>query len=241
MSQDSQVALINTELNRELKDPAVVNALLSTTFKKMTAVTMKQALMEGMIRGFKFKDFLDKNVYAIPYGSGYSLVTSVDYSRKIGMKSGIVGTSAPIYKVKTNEKGEEKIISCEVTVKRKIGDYIGDFTAEVYFDEYYKKGNEYQGKYTPSMWDLKPRTMIAKVAEMHALRKACPESLAQNYIEDEITVEPVRSTIRDAVETPGKLRMGKFRKKGNEETETIESEEGDTQPGDSADGVDIEK
>jgi hypothetical protein len=29
-------------------------------------------------------------------------------------------------------------------------------------------------------------TMIAKVAEMHALRKACPEELAKSYIEEEM-------------------------------------------------------
>lgn len=29
--------------------------------------------------------------------------------------------------------------------------------------------------------------MIAKVAEMHALRKACPEVLSQQYVEEEMT------------------------------------------------------
>src|SRR4030042_5304087 len=140
---------------------------------------MKQAITEGMIRGFKFKDFLDKNVYAIPYSSGYSLVTSVDYARKVAQNSGLVGKNEPVF-----ETDGDKIVSCSVTVqkKSKIDGYVGDFTAKVYFSEYYKAGkNGY-----PSLWDTKPRTMIAKVAEMHALRMACPEELAKAYVEEEI-------------------------------------------------------
>ena len=36
--------------------------------------TMKKAIMEGMIRGYTFKDFLEKNIYAIPFKDNYSLV-----------------------------------------------------------------------------------------------------------------------------------------------------------------------
>lgn len=186
--------LINTEINTEIAKPEVQKALLATTFKGLTFLSMRQAMMEGMMRGFKFKDFLEKNVYAIPYGSGYSLITSVDYARKIGMKSGIVGVSAPTY-----ETDGEKIISCSVTVKRKIGEYVGEYTATVYFAEYYKTG--YNGK--PSLWDTKPRTMIAKVAEMHALRKACPEELSQAYVEEEMQKEtaliPEKQEITDEI------------------------------------------
>lgn len=186
--------LINNEINTEIAKQDVQKALLATTFKGLTFNSMKQALMEGMMRGYKFKDFLEKNVYAIPFRDGYSLITSVDYARKVGMKSGIVGVSAPTY-----ETDGEKIISCTVTVKRKIDSYIGEYTATVYFAEYYKGG--YNGK--PSLWDTKPRTMIAKVAEMHALRKACPEELAQAYVEEEMQKEtvviPLKQEITDEI------------------------------------------
>lgn len=171
----TKLELINQEINTEIEKVEVQKALLSTTFKGLDLLSMKKALMEGMMRGFTFNDFLEKNVYAIPYGSNYSLVTSVDYARKIGMNSGIVGKSAPIY-----EEKDGKIISCTVTVKRKIGDYIGDYTATVYFDEYTTNKN---------LWTTKPRTMIAKVAEMHALRMACPSELAQAYAEEEMEKE----------------------------------------------------
>lgn len=176
----SQVEIINAEINRELSNKEVGAALLATTFKGLTAVTMKQALMEGMIRGYKFVDFLQKDVYAIPYGQRYSLVTSIDRSRKIGARSGVTGKSAPTY---TEKDG--KIETCSVTVYKRNGHPEG-YTALVYFDEYTTGKN---------LWQTKPRTMIAKVAEMHALRMACPEELSQDYIEEEFAAERGHGTV----------------------------------------------
>lgn len=173
----SQIEIITREINSEMAKPEVQAALIATTFKGLDVNTMRRAAMEGMMRGFTFKDFLEKNVYAIPYGSGYSLVTSIDYSRKMGMRGGIVGVGAPDF-----EEKDGKIISCSVTVKRKVQDYIGEYTAKVFFNEYST------GK---SLWSTKPHTMISKVAEMHALRKACPEELSQQYIEEEFE-KPVK-------------------------------------------------
>jgi phage recombination protein Bet len=187
----TEITTITADINRQLADPKVANALLENTFKNFSVDNMKKAIMEGVIRGFTFKDFLEKKVYAIKYGEGYSLVTSIDHNRVIGMRSGVVGISAPTFTM-TEEKtvsGIPKPEACSITVKKKVGSTIGEFTAEVYFDEYYKAGKTYDGKYTPSMWDQKPRTMLAKVAEMHALRKACPEELAQAYVEEEMQKE----------------------------------------------------
>ena len=168
---------IKEEINKQLADPETLKSLLDTTFNGLEAPVAKRAMLEGMLRGFKFKDFLEKNVYAIPYGAKYSLVTSIDYSRKIGAKSGVVGVDAP--KFKYDEKG--KVESCSVTIKKRFADgYVGDFTAEPDFNEYTTGKN---------LWLTKPKTMIAKVAEMHALRKACPEELAQSYVEEEIERE----------------------------------------------------
>jgi len=159
----------------ELSNKETLNTLVTTTFKGLSELNVKQAMVEGMIRGFAFKDFLEKNVYAVPYGQNYSLVTSIDYARKIGMRSGVVGKSEPKYE----EDPRGGIVSCSVTIQRKIpgGDTIGDFTAKVYFSEYSTNRN---------LWASKPRTMLAKVAEMHALRMACPEELAQSYVEEEM-------------------------------------------------------
>ncbi len=179
------------EINRQLADKETFSTLVTTTFKGLAPTSVKRAILEGMMRGFKFKDFLEKNVYAIPFRDSYSLVTSVDYARKVGMRSGVVGVSEPVYE--ENDKG---IISCAVTVKRKVNEYVGEYTAKVYFSEY-NTGN--------NLWKSKPRTMIAKVAEMHALRKACPEEMAQSYIEEEMHAE-AKVVVEVPVE-PHKLKL----------------------------------
>lgn len=183
----SKLEIIQKEISTELAKPEIQKALVETTFKGLTIQSMQKAILEGMIRGFEFKDFLEKNVYAIPYGSGYSLVTSVDYARKVGMRSNVVGVSEPIY-----ETDGKNIISCMVTVKRKVNEYVGEYTAKVYFDEYTTGRN---------LWVSKPRTMIAKVAEMHALRKACPEELSQSYVEEELVKEIVKEEVVIDVES----------------------------------------
>ncbi len=169
----TQIQKYNEEIGRELADPGTMRALMVTTFKGISdEKQIRQAMLEGYIRGFTLKDFLEKNIYAIPYGGGYSLVTSIDYARKVGMKSGVVGVEAPIY-----EDREGKLNSCTITVKRRIGDDIGQFTATAFFDEFNTNRNQ---------WATKPKHMLAKVAEMHALRKACPEELSQAYAEEEM-------------------------------------------------------
>lgn len=177
--KQSQLQVVEKEFRRELSlNKSALNALLQTTFAKFTPELMQKAIFEGMMRGFNFKDFLEKNVYAIKYGETYSLITSIDFSRKIAMRSGLAGKSEPLFK----ELENGKIVSCTVTIKRNVGGTIGDYTATVFFDEYYKPGkNGY-----PSLWDSKPHTMIAKVAEMHALRSAFPEEMAKQYIEEEM-------------------------------------------------------
>lgn len=169
-----ELTKIHEEVNGQLANKEVLNTLVLTTFKGLKPESIKQAVVEGMMRGFEFKDFLEKNIYAIPFGQGYSLVTSIDHARKIGMRSGVIGKSEPVYEMSADGK---KIVACSVTIKRKIGNEIGDFTAKVYFDEYTTGRNQ---------WTTRPRTMIAKVAEMHALRMACPEEMAQSYVEEEM-------------------------------------------------------
>lgn len=172
----TDIVKIQEEINKQLASKEVFNALIATTFKGLEPQVMKRAIMEGMMRGFKFQDFLEKNVYAIPFKGNYSLVTSIDYARKIGMRSGVVGKSKPEYEY----DGDGKIVSCTVTINKQVNDYVGDYTATVFFKEYSTGFN---------LWKTKPLTMIAKVAEMHALRMACPEELSQAYIEEDMEAE----------------------------------------------------
>lgn len=178
---ESMIVQYKKEIDTQLVDQATITSLIETTFKKLTPQMVKRAMLEGMMRGFSMDDFLKKNVYAVPFGSEYTLITSIGHARQVGQKSGVVGKSAPKYE----DGADGNPLTCTVTIEKKVGDHIGDFTATVYFDEYYTPGKTYNGKYTESMWDKKPRTMIAKVAEMHALRMACPEEMKEMYAEEE--------------------------------------------------------
>ena len=170
----SQLQLVEQEYLLETKaNPKALNALLETTFKGFSPDLMQKAIFEGMLRGFTFKDFLQKDVYAVPFGNSYSLVTSIDFARKIAMRSGLAGKSAPIYQDAENGLP----VSCTITVKRNSNGLIGEYTATVFFNEYNTGKN---------LWVKMPRTMIAKVAEMHALRSAFPEEMAKQYITEEM-------------------------------------------------------
>lgn len=176
----NEIAIINEEVKQQLANPEVLQTLIATTFKGVNQALVPQAIVEGRIRGFTFKDFLEKNIYAVPYGQQYSLVTSIDYARKVGMRSGVIGKSAPQYEERQTADNKTQLISCTITIKRRVKEDVGEYTAKVYFNEYSTGKN---------LWTTKPRTMIAKVAEMHALRMACPEELSQAYSEEEVEQE----------------------------------------------------
>lgn len=202
MTEKSLVERVSQEIKVELSNESVSRALIATTFKGLTQVLMKQALMEGMLRGFSFQEFMQRDVYALPFngkgGATYSIVTSIDFARKIASRTGqYFGKSAPKFEV-NEEQGQ--IISCEITVKKLINGQCGEFSALVYF-------NEYDGK--RNLWLSKPRTMIAKVAEMHALRMAFPEEMAKLYVEEEFDKPSRISAVVEHIEDGG-LTMGKY-------------------------------
>lgn len=183
----SNIIEYNKAIETEVANPIVMNSLMAITFKGITnPATVKRAMLEGMIRGFKIEDFLKKKIYATPFWDskagemGYALVESIANVRDIAMQSGQTGKSKPEYEY----EDDGSIRSCTVTIWKKDGHEMG-YTSTVFFKEYEKPPTKNRdGKETPGMWQTKPHTMIAKVAEMHALRSAFPE-LAESYIEDE--------------------------------------------------------
>ena len=197
MTNEITIVDLKKEIDKQVADQATINTLLATTFKGLSVENVKPAILEGRLRGFSFQDFLEKNIYAIPYGTKYSLVTSIDWARKIGMRSGVTGKSAPSF---TTSADGKKVESCTVTVEKTTNGVVGKFTATVYFDEYTTGQN---------LWTKKPRTMIAKVAEMHALRMACPEELSQAYVEEERVSEVKNVPVIDISGFETKLREAK--------------------------------
>lgn len=195
MENKNEIALYRAEIGELQNDKQSFTKLMDITFKGLKPETAMVAMLEGRMNGFTLQNFFQKDVYAVPFAGNYSLVTSIDWARKIGQKSGVCGVTAPIY----TEDDKGNVLTCEITVKKSINGIIGEFTALVYFKEYYTghkkedgtiKKNQY-GDVKPTLWDTKPRTMISKVAEMHALRKACPEELKKAYVEEEMEREKV--------------------------------------------------
>lgn len=178
---ETNIVEIKNEVKGIIANKEVIASLAMYTFKDIAPNNIPKALTEGMLRGYKLEDFLTKKVYAVKFGAGYALVQSIEDARVKANRSGLTGKSKPTYTYKEDGKA---INSCEVTVFKKDGHEAG-YTAEVFFDEYSTGQN---------MWGKKPHTMIAKVAEMHALRMAFPEEITL-YSEEEVQKTYVETTV----------------------------------------------
>lgn len=216
------------EINKQLSDPATLKSLMDVTFKGLTPDVAKRAMLEGYFRGLKFVDFLKKDVYAIPFKDSYSLVTSIDFARKRSDGSGYAGKTDPEYGSDPDLEGLKGGVFCKITVFKLVGSEARPFSAKVYLNEYNSNKN---------LWVSKPRTMIAKVAEMHALRMAFPEQLAKVYTEEEFDKENVREGSYTVIRKQHETLEGDEIPDNAEVTST-----GDDTPGLSAEVVeDIEK
>jgi phage recombination protein Bet len=172
---------VNQEASTFYRDIGKGSAVLrEKLFGKLDDKSMFTAIIEAHALGYRAQDFLSKKVYAIPYGNSYSLVTSIDDARSNAAATGdYAGSTGGEFTYKDNGRIE----TCSVTVKKFVKGTICDFTATVHFDEYDGKRN---------LWASKPHTMIAKVAEMHALRKAFPDTV-KLY---DVAEMPASSTIK---------------------------------------------
>lgn len=173
----NEITTINKELSELFDDRETIKTLLQTTFEGFDEPLFRQAVMKARMMEFDLRDIMIGNVYAIKYRDynkgtdTVQIITSIGHIRKIGARSGIVGKSMPHY-----ERNGDSIVSCSITVQKATGNHIGDFSAKVFFNEYSTGKN---------LWKSKPHTMIAKVAEAHAIRMACPEEAKNMYIEEE--------------------------------------------------------
>lgn len=119
-------------------------------------------------------DPLMKQLYFIKYGGKVNYVTSIDGYRIIAHRTGdFAGVDEP--KFDYDEKGQ--LTHCSITVYKIVQGVRCGFSAKVKFSEYNTRQNN---------WLKMPETMIAKVAEAHALRKAFPNDLSGIYTQDEM-------------------------------------------------------
>jgi len=115
-----------------------------------------------------------REIYAIPYGSGFNVIVGFEVYLKRAERSGMLEW----WEATVEKRGDEWVGTC--TIKRT--DRSKPTTIEAWFNEY-NQGN--------NMWKTKPRTMIRKVAIAQAFRMLFSDELGgMPYTSDETSVAP---------------------------------------------------
>ena len=134
---------------------------------------------------------LTRQIYAIKRAGKMTIQTSIDGFRVIAERSGsYAGQDEPIWE--NDEKGFP--IKCTVRVYKFTPNFEQRYCAGVgvaHFKEYYPNPQLLQ--------KTMPHTMIAKVAEALALRKAFPQDLSGLYTGDEIADAPKEDAPKEIV------------------------------------------
>jgi len=127
-------------------------------------------------------DPLTRQIYFMKRGGKVTIQTSIDGFRVIAERSGdYAGQDEPVFEDVLDAEGKKKDKKCRVTVYRFRGDTRYPAAVGVaYWSEYCpQQGQDF-------MWKKMPHTMLAKVAEALALRKAYPQDLSGLYTNDEM-------------------------------------------------------
>ena len=115
-----------------------------------------------------------REIYAIPYGTGFNVIVGFEVYLKRAERSGMLEW----WEATVEKRGDEWVGTC--TIKRT--DRSRPTTIEAWFNEY-NQGN--------NMWKTKPRTMIRKVAIAQAFRMLFSDELGgMPYTSDETSVAP---------------------------------------------------
>lgn len=120
-------------------------------------------------------DPLAKQISLINFGGTWQITTTIDGYRALAEQTGAyAGSDAAVF---THADDPNKPHTASVTVWKLVGGQRVPFTATVYYAEYMGRA---------PIWREKPFTMLSKVAESHALRKAFPSTLSGMYTPDEM-------------------------------------------------------
>lgn len=137
-------------------------------------------------------DPLARQIYFIKAGGRAMIQTSIDGFRVVAQRSGdYAGQDEPVFTLSETKELEK----CSVTVYKfsPLGERYPAAVGVAYMKEYHKAGG---------MWDKMPHTMLSKVAEALALRKAFPQDLSGLYTADEMdqATLPKAETVTAVVE-----------------------------------------
>lgn len=137
------------------------------------ATSDELALFVGQCKRTRLDPFT-RQIYFIKSGGRMMIQISVDGFRVIAERSGdYAGQDEPKY-----EEKDGKIVKCSVAVYRWRGDTRYQAAVGVAYMNEYAKGS--------GTWTQLPHTMLAKVAECIALRKAFPNDLSGLYAPEEM-------------------------------------------------------
>lgn len=140
-------------------------------------------------------DPLAKQISLIRFGGTWTIITTIDGYRALAEQTGqYAGQDAPVFTYADpptkNKVGKVEPESVTVTVYKLLNGVAFPFSATIYFEEYSTGNNN---------WLSMPRTMGAKVAESHALRKAFPAVMSGLYTSEEMD-QAVEGTAREVTE-----------------------------------------
>jgi phage recombination protein Bet len=178
-----------------------VGLIKSQIAPKATDDELKLFLYQAQRTGL---DALSRQIYCIHrrswnsdtrgYDEKMTIQTSIDGFRVVAERSGNYGgQSKPVF----NEK-DGRLLSCEISVFRFHGTERYEASVGLAFwDEYVPVGKDGQ---PTGMWKKMPHTMLAKVAEALALRKAFPQDLSGLYTTEEMSQADFITT--ESVEKP---------------------------------------
>ena len=149
-------------------------------------------------------DPLTRQIYFMKRGGKVTIQTSIDGFRVIAERSGdYAGQDEPVFEDVLDSEGKKKDKKCRVTVYRFRGDTRYPAAVGVaYWSEYCpQQGQDF-------MWKKMPHTMLAKVAEALALRKAYPQDLSGLYTNDEMNqADTTQASVVDEVDPADKIYL----------------------------------
>lgn len=128
-------------------------------------------------------DPVAKQIYFIKFGDKLSIFSSIDGRRLTAHRTKQYLGEETHFEYRGNDPAPKNLVAAVVKVRKKVGSDVAVFTGYARLDEYMPKGRN------PGQWAEKPHTMLAKVAESIALRKAFPAELSGIYEEEEFTEE----------------------------------------------------
>lgn len=136
------------------------------------------------------------------------IMPGIGHYRTQAARSGCyLGKSEPEFGPEVREKigGVEVVYPawCKITVKRKIGDHIAEFSVtERWMENYAQKGGKEKSIAPNAMWLRRPYAQLAKCAEAQALRTAFPELTGGEATAEEVEGKPLIEAVVNVASAP---------------------------------------